>query len=98
MSFALESPAVVDLSTIPGPQRHAAIFTVFEGLAIGQQTELHSDHEPAPLKRQFMERFAGQLSWEVLEQGPLRWRVRIERLKAAGASCCGCCGGGSAAR
>lgn len=94
MTIAATLPAqIIDVRLIAPPQRHALIFSTFEGLAVGQSLELQNDHDPMPLHRQFRERFPEQFNWEYLEQGPAQWRVNIARLKEAGASCCGCCGG-----
>ena len=93
MSVAAASSTIIDVRTIAPPQRHALIFSTFDALPVGHSLELQNDHDPMPLQRQFRERFPEQFSWDYLEQGPDQWHVRISRLKAAGASCCGCCGG-----
>ena len=93
MTPALNVP-VFDLATLAGPQRHAPVFAAFDALAVGDALELHADHDPQLLQRQFNSRNGGQFNWEVLQQGPQQWRVRLSRTIAAGAACCGSCGGG----
>lgn len=84
--------ATIDVRQIPPAQRHGLIFQHFESLPVGAWFELHSDHEPLPLKQQFQSLWPNQFDWEVLEAGPAQWRVRIARRPAK--SCCGGCGGG----
>jgi len=83
---------VIDVRLIPPYERHARIFSAFQALAAGEGFELHSDHEPVPLRQQFEAQWPGQFDWQTLEAGPAQWRLRISR-KPAGKSCCGCCGG-----
>jgi uncharacterized protein (DUF2249 family) len=82
----------VDVRQIPPAQRHANIFAAFQALPAGDSLELVNDHEPLPLQQQFQAQWPGQFEWFTVEGGPAEWRVRITR-RAAGKSCCGCCGG-----
>ncbi|MCV2358868.1 DUF2249 domain-containing protein [Paucibacter sp. TC2R-5] len=92
LSNSFASPAVIDVRLIPPQLRHGLIFQQFDSLAPGAGFELHSDHEPLPLKQQFQAQWPGQFDWETLEAGPQQWRVRIARRPTA-KSCCGCCSG-----
>jgi uncharacterized protein (DUF2249 family) len=94
MTVAATTPAldVIDVRTIAPHARHGLIFARFQALPVGGWFELHSDHEPLPLRQQFEAQWPGQFDWETLEAGPAQWRLRISR-KPAGKSCCGCCGG-----
>lgn len=83
-------PAVIDVQAIAPHERHELIFASFNRLPQGGALELVNDHDPAPLHRQFKSNFHGLFTWDYLEQGPERWRVRIG--KAPG-NCCGSCGG-----
>lgn len=86
----------IDVRTIPPRDRHALIFSTFEGLAGGQALELVNDHDPRPLQQQFEARLPGQSAWTYLEQGPATWRVAIARTRPShgdAGSCCGGCGG-----
>ena len=82
----------IDARQIPGPQRHATIFSAFAALSAGQALELITDHEPRPLRAEFIAHWPQQHDWLTLEHGPGHWRSRITRLAARG--CCGSCGGG----
>ena len=41
-----------------------------------------NDHDPVPLRYQFMAEFPGMCQWEYLERGPDDFRVKILKLKA----------------
>lgn len=84
--------SVLDVRRIPPHDRHARIFATFDALAAGEHFEIQNDHDPMPLRVQMLAQWPAQFEWDYLESGPERWRVRITR-KAAGKSCCGCCGG-----
>ncbi|WP_226037669.1 DUF2249 domain-containing protein [Aquibacillus saliphilus] len=57
--------------------RHPRILEVFDGLKTGEAMELTNDHDPRPLKYQFMIEREGLFEWEYMEEGPLVWRVSI---------------------
>lgn len=92
VSTPTAAAAIIDVRQIPPSQRHDLIIQHFESLPIGAWFDLHSDHEPLPLKQQFQALWPGQFDWDVLEGGPQQWRLRIGR-RPAGKSCCGCCSG-----
>src|SRR5690625_201733 len=73
----------LDVQTIPHAVRHAAIFGILDGLHVGFGVVLSATHEPAPLLTQLAERSPGQFETEYLEEGPERWRLRVERVSAA---------------
>lgn len=90
------SPAfatALDLRALPPVERHPSIFSRFAQLAGGESFEIVNDHDPLPLRRQLQALWPGQYDWQVLEQGPAVWSVRISR-KATATGCCGGCGGG----
>ena len=80
--------STIDVRTIAPNERHTLIFSSFNALRQGDALELVSDHEPAPLYRQFKSNYHGLFTWDYLEQGPDLWRVRIGR---APGNCCGSC-------
>ena len=80
--------STIDVRTIVPSERHDLIFSSFNALRQGAALELVSDHEPAPLYRQFKSNYHGLFTWDYLEQGPDLWRVRIGR---APGNCCGSC-------
>jgi uncharacterized protein (DUF2249 family) len=85
----------IDVRQIAPVDRHAQIFKSFEALKAGEALELTNDHRPSPLQAQFAERFAGAFAWDYLQDGPLLWRVKIEKVsnETTGAPCCGHCNG-----
>ena len=68
---------ILDIRHLPPPEKHPAIFALFDKLAAGETFILINDHEPKPLYYQFMAEQAGQFTWEYLETGPTIWQVRI---------------------
>ena len=62
-------------------ERHPLIFGTFDALGRDESFILVNDHDPKPLYYQFLHEREGLFSWEYLEQGPERWRVRITRLR-----------------
>src|SRR5690606_22723957 len=70
---------VLDVRTMPHMMRHKTIFETYHQLAEGTAFELVNDHDPKPLYYQFDAEYAGDFTWDYLEQGPDVWRVRIGR-------------------
>jgi uncharacterized protein (DUF2249 family) len=70
----------LDVREIVPRERHPRIFDTFDALAPGEWFELVNDHDPKPLWYQFSAERADAFSWEYLEEGPERWRVRIGRV------------------
>jgi len=85
----------IDVRTIAPADRHALIFKTFESLQVGEAIELLAEHRPSPLQAQFAARFAGAFAWVYLQEGPLQWQVKIDKVAAItiGAPCCGHCNG-----
>jgi uncharacterized protein (DUF2249 family) len=79
MNAAVE---LINVPTVPPPQRHALIFSTFDALPTGSAFEIVNDHDPMPLYFQFERTRAGQFEWQYLENGPERWHVRIGRRQA----------------
>ena len=84
--------SVVDVRLIAPAERHPAIFAAFQALNPGEQLVLLNDHEPVPLHQQMQALWPEQFAWDAQPTGQGDWSVRITR-RAAGRSCCGCCGG-----
>ncbi|WP_085992617.1 DUF2249 domain-containing protein [Oceanobacillus senegalensis] len=59
--------------------RHPRIFEAFDGMNSGEVMHLSNDHDPKPLRYQFMIEREGKFEWEYLEEGPNLWRVAIEK-------------------
>ncbi len=74
----METPEnVLDVTTLPPPQRHPTIFERLDALAPGESLRLLVDHEPVPLRYQLDATRPGQFRWEPQEEGPERWVVEI---------------------
>lgn len=71
----------LDVRTISCPIRHRLIFQQWDVLQSGDCFVLVNDHDPAPLKYQFDEKFPGAHSWEYLQKGPDVFQVKITKLK-----------------
>jgi uncharacterized protein (DUF2249 family) len=72
-------PLELDIRVIPPREKHPAIFSTFDGLAVGQAMVIINDHDPRPLRYQFMAEHHERFDWQYEEQGPTVWRVRISR-------------------
>lgn len=85
----------IDVRGIAAVDRHALIFNAFDTLKAGEALELTNDHRPNSLQAQFTERFVGAFAWDYLQDGPLLWCVKIEKVinQSTGAPCCGRCNG-----
>lgn len=74
-----EETPVLDVRILPPREKHPTIFATFDALEPGGAFVIHNDHDPVPLKYQFMAERPDGFTWEYLEQGPESWRVRIGR-------------------
>ncbi len=73
----------LDVRSLAPRDRHAQIFARLAELPAGGSLVLVNDHDPRPLWYQLQAEQPGQFGWTYAEQGPERWRVRIERLAGA---------------
>lgn len=69
----------LDVRTIPALRRHPKILDAFDALEPGGAFVLLNDHLPRPLLGQLQAERAGRFDWNVLEAGPVRYRVEIRR-------------------
>ncbi len=74
----------LDVRPLTPAKRHQAIFAAFAELKPGAGFVLVNDHDPTPLRYQFQAEHRGEFGWEVQEEGPVVWRVRISRVEASG--------------
>ncbi len=74
---------VLDVRTIPPPQRHPRIFEALDKLATGQELFLMNDHEPKPLRYQIQATQPEIFEWDPRQTGIHEWTVRIRRLQAS---------------
>jgi len=69
----------LDVRMLPPGQRHAEIFGIFDALRPLDAFVIVNDHYPGPLLEEFQTARAGSFEWNVLEAGPVRFRVEIRR-------------------
>lgn len=69
----------LDLRTIPPPDRLPRIFEAFDGLGVGESFVLVDDRYPKPVLHELQAQRAGRFEWSVLEAGPARFRVQVQR-------------------
>lgn len=72
-------PLELDVRVIPPRDKHPAIFRTFDGLAEGQAMVIINDHDPRPLRYQFLAERPDSFEWTYEAEGPEIWRVRISR-------------------
>src|SRR3546814_1936764 len=89
-SDVCSSDLIIDLRSLPPRTRHPVIFGTLDRMASGKTFVLVNDHDPRPLYNHLVSGYAGDFTWEYVEEGPEVWRVRIGKPDAAG---CGCCCG-----
>lgn len=61
----------------PPKEKHRKIISTFDSLQPGEFMLLVNDHDPKPLRYQFMIERTDTFTWEYLEEGPELWRVAI---------------------
>ena len=71
----------LDVRQTPPWDRHPKIFDIFDSLEPGDALELTNDHDPRPLRYQFMMEREGQFEWESGEKAPREWVATIKRVK-----------------
>jgi uncharacterized protein (DUF2249 family) len=75
----LDRPDVIDATELPHGRRHPRIFARYARLAPGESFTLVNNHDPKPLRREFEAAHPGAFTWDYVESGPDRWRIRIGR-------------------
>lgn len=70
----------LDVRSEAPARRHELIFETYAALPSGEHFVLVNDHDPKPLYYQFAAEYAGEFTWEYLQQGPQAWEVRIGRV------------------
>ena len=74
----------LDVRHLIPAERHRIIFEKWFELAPGAGYVLINDHDPKPLYYQFAAEHSGEFSWDVVEDGPTVWRVRIGKAAPPG--------------
>ncbi len=93
----IDKDKVMDVRPIPCSIKHGLILKTWHELPAGDYFILLNDHDPVPLRYQFLAEFGGAFTWDYLERGPADFRVKITKLHelpATGVSsgACGCSG------
>ncbi|WP_029137427.1 DUF2249 domain-containing protein [Nakamurella lactea] len=73
----------LDVRALRKPDKHPAIFGMFDTLAVGESFVLVNNHDPRHLHDEFERDRSGGYGWEYLDRGPTLWRIQISRLTAA---------------
>lgn len=60
--------------------QHETLLNRFDALALHESLELVSDVDPMHLFVQLANARPGSFDWVYVEQGPIRWRIRLQRL------------------
>lgn len=74
---------VLNVSEIEPRLKHPTIFKHFDELVAGEGFVIDNDHDPKPLYYQLLGERGAIFSWEYLENGPIRWKVRIAKNRIA---------------
>ncbi len=59
-------PQILDIRPIPPRQKHPTIFATFDALEVGAAFELVNDHDPRPLRYQFLVERPDAFDWASL--------------------------------
>jgi len=78
----IDENQVMDVRSIPCSIKHGLVLKTWRELAVGGHFILLNDHDPAPMRQQFMAEFPGAFDWDCLEQGPEQFRIKITKLRA----------------
>jgi uncharacterized protein (DUF2249 family) len=73
----------LDLFQFPRPQLPPLLLERFDTLALGESFFLTADHNPVLVERELENTRPGQATWEHLNRGPVKYRIRIRRVAPA---------------
>ena len=77
----IDNDKVMDVRPIPCSIKHGLILKTWRELPVGDFFILLNDHDPVPLRYQFLAEFGGAFTWDYLERGPEDFRVKITKLQ-----------------
>ena len=69
----------LDLRPMPPFERHQKIFQIWDKMKAGQTLQIINDHDPRPLRYQFMVEYKDKFDWQYVQSGPKDWIVNIKR-------------------
>jgi uncharacterized protein (DUF2249 family) len=78
----LGADKVLDVRPIPCSIKHGLIFRVWHNLPVNDHFILLNDHDPVPLRYQFLAEFPEAFAWDYLERGPEEFRVKITKTRS----------------
>lgn len=70
---------ILDVTQIEPRLKHPTIFQHFDHLDAGEAFVIDNDHDPKPLYYQLLGERGNVFTWDYLEEGPARWKVRIAK-------------------
>lgn len=70
----------LDVRPLRKPDKHPAIFQVYDTLAVGESFVLVNNHDPKHLRDEFEVEHPGSYRWAYLSTGPGPWRIQISKL------------------
>jgi uncharacterized protein (DUF2249 family) len=76
----INNDKVMDVRPIPCSIKHGMIIKTWRELPVGDYFVLLNDHDPVPLRYQFIAEYSGTFAWDYLEAGPEDFRVKITKL------------------
>jgi uncharacterized protein (DUF2249 family)/quercetin dioxygenase-like cupin family protein len=77
---SMENSEELDLYQVPKPQLIPLVLKRFDALVLGESFVLTADHNPVLVERELENVRPGQATWEHLNRGPIKYRVRIRRI------------------
>ena len=76
----METLEILNVTLIEPKFKHSKIFEKFDSLTPGEGFIIDNDHDPKPLYYQLIGERGNVFTWEYLENGPDRWKVKITKL------------------
>ena len=68
---------ILDITLLEADQKKITLFSKFDSIKIGEDLVIQYDHDPKPLYHQLLGEKGNVFTWEYLEDGPERWKVRL---------------------
>ncbi|HEC25262.1 MAG TPA: iron-sulfur cluster repair di-iron protein [bacterium] len=75
---------ILDVTAIESRLKHPTIFKLLDKLENGNSLIIENDHDPKPLHYQLSAEKKNMFSWEYLENGPVKWVVKITKKGPSG--------------
>ncbi len=71
----------LDVTAIEPKYKHSTIFKILGELESEKSLIIENDHDPKPLHYQLTAENGDAFGWEYLENGPVKWVVKITKNK-----------------